>query len=142
MRYLTSWEEICKVADREKIERFNSIFEQIQIVLTLEGAKDVCVEDIFPYFVDYSSCHYANELIEISDKVNELREAFNDIIYDFHRKTNIMVFLDLIAIDDASYYSDFDSNERTEFVLPMEQMVQLTPKAKKLSQKITFWDAS
>jgi hypothetical protein len=141
MRYVTDWEEICKVVDGEKVERFNNTFEQIKVILALEGTQNIVIEDIFPYFIDYSACYYEKELNQIDDKVCELREVFDEIIFEFHKKTKVLVFLDLIRIDDVSYYSDFDSNERTEFILPMEDMVQLTPKAKKLSEQMSFWDS-
>jgi hypothetical protein len=140
MGYVTNWEEICKVVGGEKVKVFKNILEQIQVVLSLEGTDDVDAEDIFPYFIQPNYCDYEDELADIDDKVFDLQEVFNEIIADFNKETNILVFLDLIRIDDFSDITDFENHERTVFRLSMEDMVQLTPKAKKLEKNGIYFD--
>jgi hypothetical protein len=136
--YITDWEEVCKVVDKEKVDKFNELFEQIQVVLKMEG-EDLDVSDCFIYFESSNYCSVESSLDEIEDKVYELKKVFDDILLEFKNKTDIKIFLTL-NYDELNNENNQDNENCVYFELGWDDVVQLTPKAKKLQDKGVWFD--
>lgn len=124
---LIDWDEVCKVAEKELIDEFNSAFENLRVAYKLVNSYDL---DLIDYFIYYCDSVYSS--IDSSDFdtfiIDELNKKMNAIIADFTEKTGISLSL------EANYESlrADDHENGYMFILDWNDVMQFTPKAHKL----------
>jgi hypothetical protein len=126
--YLTSWEDICKVASQEKVQAFDESFEIFKVAYRLIQGDEIHLID---YFVHHLDVHYSDlEVSDLEEQIKKLDDLLYEVILEFRETTGVYVGIELnyTAIRNDNY------EDSVMFVLNWDDIVDLTPKAKRLKE--------
>jgi hypothetical protein len=134
--YTVSWDDVCRVANKELVNQFNQKFDEISVALKLVG-DDLELEDCLIYHYDntYHRFDTVEMLNKFKDKAKEISDLIQSMLDDFKEKTKIGIYIDLI-------YSDWIDEKESiiKIVLKYDDVVELTPQAKLLQKRDVFID--